>query len=76
MMNGPKSREETPKEGSDTHQRCIPHCTNIAPHRTKYKPFMLDEPLERQLVPERNKVLSRPAEQETFGIFYMDLCRF
>ncbi len=36
-MNGPKSREETPKEGSDTRQRHIPHRSNIAPQRTKYK---------------------------------------
>ena len=36
-MNGPKSREETPKEGSDTHQRRISHRSNIAPQRTKFK---------------------------------------
>ncbi len=37
MMNGPKSREETPKEGSDTRQRRISHRSNIAPQRTKFK---------------------------------------
>jgi hypothetical protein len=36
-LNGPKSREETPKEGSDTRQGRIPHRINIAPQRTKFK---------------------------------------
>ncbi len=38
-MNGPKSREETPKEGSDTRRRRISHRSNIASQRTKYKPL-------------------------------------
>jgi hypothetical protein len=41
-LNGPKSREETPKEGSDTHQKCISHRSNIAPHRTNDKALICD----------------------------------
>jgi len=33
----PKSREETPKEGSGTAWRAIPHCNNMSLQRTKIK---------------------------------------
>ncbi|CAH1682023.1 hypothetical protein CHELA20_52488 [Hyphomicrobiales bacterium] len=34
----PKSREETPKEGSGTAtSAAVPHCNNMPPHRTKNK---------------------------------------
>jgi len=36
-LNGPKSREETPKEGSDTRKERIPHSMNIALHCTNGK---------------------------------------
>jgi hypothetical protein len=37
MNERPKSREETPKEGSGTAWRAIPHCNNMSLHRTKFK---------------------------------------
>jgi hypothetical protein len=37
MNERPKSREETPKEGSGTAWRAIPHCNNMSLRRTKCK---------------------------------------
>jgi hypothetical protein len=37
MNERPKSREETPKEGSGTAWRPIPHCNNMSLRRTKIK---------------------------------------
>jgi len=38
MIKRPKSREETPKEGSDG-SRELSHCNNMPLHRTKRKAF-------------------------------------
>ena len=37
MNERPKSREETPKEGSDTTWRVMPRCNNMSLRRTKSK---------------------------------------
>ena len=40
MNKRPKSREETPKEGSDN-AKALPHRNNMRPRCTKCKPFSL-----------------------------------
>ncbi len=37
MNERPKSREETPKEGSGTTWRAMPRCNNMSLRRTKIK---------------------------------------
>lgn len=37
MNKRPKSREETPKEGSGTAWRAMPRCNNMSLRRTKSK---------------------------------------
>ena len=58
MIERPKSREETPKEGSDTHHKCISHRSNIAPHRTN------DKPLVRELA--RGATIGSETQQNRF----------
>jgi hypothetical protein len=63
-LNGPKSREETPKEGSDTRKARIPHRTNIAPQRTKFKLMIWETAAKANAMPLRNRLQRQDATKK------------